>query len=489
LQAYAVQYGDCLVPRAHDKVLSTWVDTQRATNRAGTIPSYRRARLDALGFVWDTSALKEQHWNDMFERLLQYKVIYGSTTVPRHYEEDPALAAWVDRNRQNCTREDRMARLGSIGFAFSPCHRSRTSAMATDDKWQEMFDTLQEYKRFYGDCFVPRDFEHFPSLGIWVDKQRAAYRGNVLAVDRAAKLEAIGLSWDPSAAKKEEAWDAMLEKLIAYKASHGDCNVPRHYKLDPSLGGWVGRNRHLGRLEGFSEERKKKLDAVGFNWGDALEKGVWSSQFKKLVAFHREFGHCRVPLGFKSDQSLANWVKYQRQRDKMGLMDADQRVKLNSLNFSWCRTLQPKKTKQKGTKKSSKATAAGCLENTSERSASKVADSEFITPHESATMAARSESNASGESATKKPAERERAADTEGNAPSESATTAAKRGTNAFGESATIAADIECNCPGESATKAAKTDKNTKAAEIVNNAPRVGTRKTLQPNDIETVHV
>lgn len=354
LEAYKLQHGDCLVPRSYDKVLSTWVETQRSTYRAGTIPDYRRDRLNALGFVWATSEIKEQRWNEMFERLVQYKAIHGTTLVPRPYEDDPQLSAWAERNRQSCTREDRIAKLASIDFVWPVNQRSMTSPMASDEKWQEMYDTLVEYKRFYSDCLVPRDFEHFPMLGVWVETQRAVYRGNTLALDRIQKLNDVDFVWDPSLKRNEEAWDSMLDKLVQYKAVHGDCSVPRHYKEDPSLGGWVGRNRYVGRIGTISEDRKKKLDAIGFNWGEALDKGVWEAQFDKLIVFRNEFGHCRVPLGYKPDVSLGNWVKYQRQRDKMGLMDADQRDKLNFLEFSWCQTLQPKKQPPKPRKRRNK---------------------------------------------------------------------------------------------------------------------------------------
>lgn len=415
LAAYQRQHGDCLVPRAYDKILSTWVDTQRATFRAHTIYDDRRDRLNELGFVWDTSTLREQRWNAMYERLVAYRYEHGTTAVPRTYEEDPALATWVDRNRQYCARGDRVAKLNDIGFVWAAKHHTLTAPLATDGKWQEMFDTIKEYKRFYGDCLVPRDFQHFPALGSWVEKQRVAYRGSVLPMDRITLLNGIGFAWDISAVKKEEAWDVMLEKLIEYKAQHGNCNVPRHYKQDLSLGGWVGRNRHHGRQGNITAERKEKLDALGFHWGEFLDKGIWDAQFEKLKNFRAEFGHCRVPLGFKSDRSLANWVKYQRQRDKLGLMDAGQRDKLNSLNFAWCQTLQQQKAKKNstgeavatGTKKrisrskNSSGTATEGEEITPAGEASAEAgDIEFKAVSESATNAAATEKKAADESMT-----------------------------------------------------------------------------------------
>ena len=60
-------------------------------------------------------------------------------------------------------------------------------------------------------------------------------------------------------------------RLEAYKAVHGDCNVPRRWAEDPRLGKWVdhqrGRKRKLDRGEpskGMTAERAARLTALGF---------------------------------------------------------------------------------------------------------------------------------------------------------------------------------------------------------------------------------
>ena len=95
---------------------------------------------------------------------------------------------------------------------------------------------------------------------------------------RAAKLEALGFTWDgPSAS--EAAWAAQLAKLKKYKRRHGDCNVPVRCTGDPRLGRWAKEQRSLkklldrgepmgGRGKGkMTAERAAKLEALGFAWG------------------------------------------------------------------------------------------------------------------------------------------------------------------------------------------------------------------------------
>jgi hypothetical protein len=61
---------------------------------------------------------------------------------------------------------------------------------------------------------------------------------------------------------------------VAFKAAHGDCNVPWGWAEDPSLASWVhnqrARKRKLDRGEpsgGMSAERAARLTALGFAWG------------------------------------------------------------------------------------------------------------------------------------------------------------------------------------------------------------------------------
>jgi hypothetical protein len=68
-------------------------------------------------------------------------------------------------------------------------------------------------------------------------------------------------------------WEAQLAKLKAYKQKHGDCNVPRRWAEDRSLGGWVDKQRSnkrkLDRGEpghGMMAERAATLTTLGFAW-------------------------------------------------------------------------------------------------------------------------------------------------------------------------------------------------------------------------------
>ena len=52
------------------------------------------------------------------------------------------------------------------------------------------------------------------------------------------------------------AWAAQLAKLVAYKAVHGDCKVPRRWPEDPRLANWFDNQHH-----GSDEELGERSDA------------------------------------------------------------------------------------------------------------------------------------------------------------------------------------------------------------------------------------
>ena len=145
-----------------------------------------------------------------------------------------------------------------------------------DAGWEAQLAKLKAYKRKHGDCNVPKGWAEDPRFASWVFHQRRSKkkldRGEPregMTAERAAKLEALGLVWDQREAERE----AQLARLTAYKAAHGDCNVPRDWAEDPRLASWVDTQRRLKRLTLESSEASPRvraewaqLTALGFTW-------------------------------------------------------------------------------------------------------------------------------------------------------------------------------------------------------------------------------
>ena len=212
-------------------------------------------------------------WNDRYFELIEYKGEHSDCNVPKKYEENKQLGTWVNHQRAHYRRlnkgktakitTERIAKLNEIGFVWS----------AQEAAWAARFAELVAYKEEHGDCNVPCDFKGNKQLGTWVDTQRAHYqqlkkgKKSSITNERIAKLNEIGFVWDAY----EAAWTARFAELVAYKAKHGDCNVPKNEE-NKELGTWVNKQRAEYRLlmngksSTMTGERIAKLDEIGFKW-------------------------------------------------------------------------------------------------------------------------------------------------------------------------------------------------------------------------------
>jgi hypothetical protein len=138
---------------------------------------------------------------------------------------------------------------------------------------------------------------------------------------RAAKLEALGLAYERSAAaiqkwknKKSKAsgaeadrpkmgnrdavWEAQLAKLKEHQRKHGGCSVTQDRAEDSTLARWTMKQRTLKKTvdrgepsEGMTAARAAKLDALGFAWGGTnTAVASWEAQLAKLEAHTRRHG-------------------------------------------------------------------------------------------------------------------------------------------------------------------------------------------------------
>lgn len=187
----------------HPSKLGAWVETQRvlwnrdynqgkdkspwpvdpATAVAITkrLSLERKEKLDALGFVWSLRSKRiDDHWDEMFKQLVDYKNEHGDCLVPSRYEANLKLGKWVETQRYEYTKlqrsayssdndeavvaappgsnsglrptnprltPERLRRLESIGFEWKVKNKMKRYY---DKQWDGMFQKLLEFKAQYG---------------------------------------------------------------------------------------------------------------------------------------------------------------------------------------------------------------------------------------------------------------------------------------------------------------------------------------------------
>ena len=120
LSKFRKREGHCCPPREHSEGkfnLGPWVSAQRY--RKDLIPTERKRRLDAIGFVWDWN---DHRWERGFTALLKFKRREGHCRVPIHHSEgNHRLGWWVStqRRRRKEMSGERKARLNKIGFVWN----------------------------------------------------------------------------------------------------------------------------------------------------------------------------------------------------------------------------------------------------------------------------------------------------------------------------------------------------------------------------------
>ena len=131
-----------------------------------------------------------------------------------------------------------------------------------------------------------------------------------------------------------ESWFERYGELVAYKQRFGHCDVPkRSVGKDKKLANWIVQQR-VSRNDGtLSREKIDLLDRVGFKWQPYGHR--WRENYLALVEFKQRFGHCRVPQEWKENRKLATWVGTQRNRRKIGQLQADRVEALDRLGFDW----------------------------------------------------------------------------------------------------------------------------------------------------------
>lgn len=187
-----------------------------------------------------------------------------------------------------------------------------------------MYSELVDYVEEWGTADATLGNE----LGRWCQVQRRLRSYDKLGSEQISALDSLGFSWASPSDPEDvfEAWDARLYELSAYVEENGNGQVPKKFKSNPVLGGWVAAVRRRGPIA-FSDEQNRQLESAGFEWMSTRICGSnFMKSFRKLRDFHEENGHCE-------SEELMAWSDAQRKAAAKGML-SDQRLDyLRSINF------------------------------------------------------------------------------------------------------------------------------------------------------------
>ena len=312
---YAKENGNLEVPRRYKTKdgysLGNWIFTQRkvyAGLQYGNLSQTRVKKLEQIGMVWDS--VRDASWQRYFAAATEYRKEHGNLDIKASYVSPSGikLGSWLSNLRtyrknniqSHYPTQERIESLDKLGMVWD----------VPDYLWERNYAACVEYHRAHGDLDIPFDYvsKNRLKIGMWIRNQRAARQGKEhatrLTEEQVRRLDAIGMLWGT---KYERVWDASYAEAAAYYAAHQNLDVPIAYVTASGckLGRWVARQREKGR-ERLSNERRKKLDALGIVW---QKPDAWETRFVLAADYFKAHGDLRVPAQYKADGVCLNkWL-------------------------------------------------------------------------------------------------------------------------------------------------------------------------------------
>jgi len=132
LVAYKKEHTDINLPKQYkkDPKLGTWISNQRTTYKNKKMTEERKHLLNSIGFAWvaisPVTVCNSATWEEMYRRLVAYKIEHKDTRVTQRYKKDPQLGTWANNQRATYKKkkmtEERKRLLTSICFAWKLRH-------------------------------------------------------------------------------------------------------------------------------------------------------------------------------------------------------------------------------------------------------------------------------------------------------------------------------------------------------------------------------
>mmetsp|Transcript_3431 Transcript_3431/g.7556 ORF Transcript_3431/g.7556 Transcript_3431/m.7556 type:complete len:372 (+) Transcript_3431:302-1417(+) len=206
---------------------------------------------------------EKSRWNEMYERLAEYKQEHGHCHVMRNPKRNKSVGRKTDSSEK----------------------------------------------------------ANLQSLGTWVGQVRLDARRPVghpgrLEPYKIVALDRLGFDWEP----RENYWLDMYEQLTLYLKQNGKMPPRFIHNQKFALGQWCDtqldnyRKFNSGKKGAYiTQEKIDMLNDVGFVWD---KRGhMWKENYERLKEFNAEFGHCNATASNNGgDKSFGTWVTKQKRK-------------------------------------------------------------------------------------------------------------------------------------------------------------------------------
>ena len=304
--------------------LGRWVRRQRDAYQSSNLSEAKIQKLEKIGMIWEGN----YSWERKFQLAKRYYQEHGNLEMPGDYViEGVWLARWlweqkrkmqnkiiseneiqiqdnvknkvIDLKSADIDRKDRIEK--AEGNAESEQikkkekqaaqdlgnYKRKTERRLTVDQiaklqsigiqpgiskaeliWRERYAEAKKFYEEHGSLSIPKRYigNTGKNLGLWLQRQRAGYRGGCLSNWQIACLDGLGMVWEP-----ETAWSAGLHYAQNYYQEQGHLAVPYNYvsKDGYRLGKWISNQRqayHQKNGKRLEEGQVRQLEKIGMIW-------------------------------------------------------------------------------------------------------------------------------------------------------------------------------------------------------------------------------
>ena len=250
--------------------LGQWIIYQRTVkkgkkNNNAELSEEQITKLDEIKMDWGG---RDAKWDNMYEEAKKHFEKFGNLDVPAAFvtENGTKLGGWLYTQRMVKNLEERKRdKLNAIGMVW-----------AKEDPWETFFDIAKQYYKSEGHLRIPHRLVFGGKLvGNWICDQRRKYRNGQLSIEKAKRLESIGMDWLTS---NERAWEDNFDEARKYFETHGSYKLLYREKKDCHH--WIKNQRAAYRNGSLSAERVKRLVSIGVVLEETLEKTLRKTRAK-----------------------------------------------------------------------------------------------------------------------------------------------------------------------------------------------------------------
>mmetsp|Transcript_21667 Transcript_21667/g.35745 ORF Transcript_21667/g.35745 Transcript_21667/m.35745 type:complete len:266 (+) Transcript_21667:102-899(+) len=157
------------------------------------------AHLTDLGFRFHSfeDVYYECDFEEMLQKLMEYQKEHQTFQIPKKYELDPELGAWVTMLRRLKQKddlpEDQVSKLDAVEFEWISTRKCGSSFMK---KYREVLEKLTEAADVGGDAAAAELLSSDAEIKKWVDAQRQVHGNGKLSESRIQYMADLpGVDW------------------------------------------------------------------------------------------------------------------------------------------------------------------------------------------------------------------------------------------------------------------------------------------------------